>query len=824
MKKTKDIIKFIKEMKKKHNYHWEKEGIALIQKIGQKNYEKEELKNILSILLITEEMPNNFISNYWLNCSGTLDLMNENKGQYKKLVKAFNIMIKRKHPFYLYMERKMSVDLNRSFNKKIKPTEENIRQLRDILYAFTVRDVSLNYCQGFNTLVAYFLQMTNFKEEESFYLFLKIMENILPYDYYLHGVGIEAELNILNILLEKFEPDLLKHLNSIEGGMTLYSIFTRFVTSLMIFEVDRNITNFLFNCFFGFSLLEDKNEAFFYFYKISLAIFKSLKQSLMKCKNMEQVDKVIKIEKDVKKEVIQSIIYYTLFDDSSNKFDLKFAKKIRKEEINKMLKIKKSKFNYKNEKNIECDINYPICVEEWDVSSDIDLSVFYEKINQQKDDKINTINNDEDDEQILKDIICERRRHYCRVKSIKKKYNYHWEKEGKEVTQKISQKNFENKEELKNIISVLLLTENVPQNLIADFWLTCSGALELINGNNNQYKKLLKAFNFMVKNNHPFYIYMEKKMSVDLKRSFNHKDANPTEENINQLKNILSAFTVRNVSINYCQGLNTIVAYLLVMTNFKEEESYYLFQILMENILPYDYYLFGIGVEAELNIFTLLLEKYEPDLVNHLNNTQSFLVLFSSISQCITSLLIFKMNRNISNFVFNCFYGLLLLKEKEDIFFYFYKIILALIKSFKKEIMTNYDMHKINKILNFENEISKEKLEDIIYFTLFDDDKNNFDINYVKKIRKEEVDKILKKTKAKFNFKYDSNVECNISYPICVEDYNILPSIDLNVIHKNMNDQNEGDNNIINNEEDEEQNLKNIVIERRKHLCQKENQ
>ena len=224
----------------------------------------------------------------------------------------------------------------------------------------------------------------------------------------MHGVGIEAELNILNILLEKFEPDLLKHLNSIEGGMILYSIFTRFVTSLMIFEVDRNITNFLFNCFFGFSLLEDKNEAFFYFYKISLAIFKSLKQSLMKCKNMEQVDKVIKIEKVVKKDVILSIFYYTLFDDSSNKFDLKYAKKIRKEEINKMLKIKKSKFNYKNEKNIECDINYPICVEELDVSSDIELSVFYEKINQQKDDKINIINNDEDDEQILKDIICER--------------------------------------------------------------------------------------------------------------------------------------------------------------------------------------------------------------------------------------------------------------------------------------------------------------------------------------------------------------------------------------------------------------------------------
>ena len=822
MKKTKEITKFIKEIKKKYNYHWEKEGTELIQKISQKNFKKEELKNILSILLITEDMPNNFISNYWLNCSGALDLMNKNKGQYKKLVKAFNIMIKRKHPFYLYMERKMSVDLNRSFNQKNKPSEENIRQLRDILYAFTVRDVSLNYCQGFNTLVAYFLQMTNFKEEESYYLLLKIMENILPYDYYLHGVGIEAEINILNILLEKFEPDLNKHLASIEGGMILYSIFTRFVTSLMIFEIDRNITNFLFNCFFGFALLEDKDEAFFYFYKICLAIFKSLKQSLMKCKNMDQVDKVIKIKKEVNKEVIQSIIYYTLFDDSNNKFDLKFAKKIRKEEVNKVLKTKKSKFNYKNEDNIECDINYPICVEEWDISSNIELSVYYEKINQQKDNEINAINDEEDDEQILKDIIVERRRHYCRIKSIKKKYGYHWEKEGKEVLQKINQKNFENKEELKNIISVLLLAENIPQNLIVDFWLSCSGALELIN-ENNQYKKLLKAFNIMVKNKHPFYMYMEKKMSVDLKRSFNHKGVNPTEENINQLKNILSAFTVRNVSINYCQGLNTIVAYLLIMTNFKEEESFYLFQILMESILPHDYYLFGIGVEAELNIFTLLLEKYEPDLVKHLNNTQSFIVLFSTISQCITSLLVFKMNRTITNFVFNCFYGLLLLKEKEDIFFYFYKIILALIKSFKKELMLNYDMHKINKILNFENEISKEKLEDIIYFTLFDDDKNNFDINYAKKIRKEEVDKVLKNKKVKFNFKNENNVECNISYPICVEDYNILPTIELNVIYKNMNEQNESDNKI-SNEEDEEQILKNIVIERRKHLCQKENQ
>ena len=109
----------------------------------------------------------------------------ENNNYYNYLVKAFNIMIKRKHPFYLYLEKKISLDLERSFNyEKYKITEENINQLKNILYAFSVRNVSINYCQGLNTIVVYLLETTNFKEEESFYLFIKLLEYILQYDYY----------------------------------------------------------------------------------------------------------------------------------------------------------------------------------------------------------------------------------------------------------------------------------------------------------------------------------------------------------------------------------------------------------------------------------------------------------------------------------------------------------------------------------------------------------------------------------------------------------------------------------------------------------------
>ena len=113
----------------------------------------------------------------------------------------------------------------------------------------------------------------------------------------------------------------------------------------------------------------------------------------------------------------------------------------------------------------------------------------------------------------------------------------------------------------------------------------------------------------MEKKNHYFYKYLTMKLSHDLYRS----NLNGEEE-INKLKNILNAFISRNLSINYCQGLNLICAYLLQMTDFNEEESFFLFVKLMEDILPYDYFYFGIGIDAELSLMKILLEKYDNEL------------------------------------------------------------------------------------------------------------------------------------------------------------------------------------------------------------------
>ena len=441
------------------------------------------------------------------------------------------------------------------------------------------------------------------------------------------------------------------------------------------------------------------------------------------------------------------------------------------------------------------------------------------------DNNINNINDEEDDERILKDIIVERRKHYCYILNIKRKYAYHWEKEGQELIQKINEKDI-NKEELKKTLSILLLVEdNIPHDIILNFWLSCSGAGDRMNKNKGQYQKLVKAFNILIKNKHPFYLHVKSKIDKDLYRSFNHKKTNITEENIRQLRDILYAFTIRNSSINYCQGLNGIVAYILLMTNFKEEESFYLFLTLMENILPYDYYLFAIGVEGELNILIKFLEFYQPDLIKYILSIKDCdLIIKSNLSKLITSLLLDQTDRNISNILFNCYFGFTLLENKDDLYFYFYKIILSIFKILKNDLMKCKTMKEVNEILKLEKEEKKENIQKIIYYNLFDNCKNNYDINYAKKLREEEIKKIINNKTFKFHFKNEENIKCNIIYPLCIEEWDNSIPIEYNIINENGYDKNNNNDNSninnINDEEDDEKILKDIIVERRKHFCQ----
>lgn len=82
------------------------------------------------------------------------------------------------------------------------------------------------------------------------------------------------------------------------------------------------------------------------------------------------------------------------------------------------------------------------------------------------------------------------------------------------------------------------------------------------------------------------------------------------------MRNVLTTYVKRNPTVGYCQGMNFIVGRLLKFMN--EEEAFWTMTMILETILPLDYYSNMIGVLIDQKVFFELLKKKLPDVVEHL--------------------------------------------------------------------------------------------------------------------------------------------------------------------------------------------------------------
>ena len=98
-------------------------------------------------------------------------------------------------------------------------------------------------------------------------------------------------------------------------------------------------------------------------------------------------------------------------------------------------------------------------------------------------------------------------------------------------------------------------------NTYFQLWLIASGAKKQILSNKNYYKDL--------QDNYPKYIPSpyQTQIECDLNRTFPTEPFFQKEENINKLRNILLAYSHRNISVGYCQGFNFIAGRLLQKYN-----------------------------------------------------------------------------------------------------------------------------------------------------------------------------------------------------------------------------------------------------------------
>ena len=441
------IEKEISKYNNNYKYTWDKDGRKILSD-ENKAYITEEERKILKILLI-QELPNDLHKNLWLLCSGARALQKEKKDIYPKLLKYYTKLENKNHYLYKYLTKKLSHDLHRSDIK-----EEEVNKLKNILNAFIIRNLSINYCQGLNLIVAYLLKNTDYKEEESFFLFIKLMEDILPFDYYYFAMGIEAEISLIRILIEKYDNELYNHLDELNSFCFLESKLSMWIISLMQFNTDIRITNFFFDLIFFFCA--NKNNFISYLYKMIFSIISILRSDLLNCQLAQEVNKVIEnfSKNPISEENFQKIIYYNLISKDSNKFSNKFIFELRQKEIKKVAELKKLNYNFEeNIEEIKCNKLFPLCVKEnkekpiedfvvYKPNSGLSIYIiedyFYEKgedkeknknednkmiNNNEKQNGINLENkieeepeNKEDDDEYMNNLVIERRKHVCEIK------------------------------------------------------------------------------------------------------------------------------------------------------------------------------------------------------------------------------------------------------------------------------------------------------------------------------------------------------------------------------------------------------------------------
>ncbi|XP_072118451.1 growth hormone-regulated TBC protein 1-A [Mobula birostris] len=149
------------------------------------------------------------------------------------------------------------------------------------------------------------------------------------------------------------------------------------------------------------------------------------------------------------------------------------------------------------------------------------------------------------------------------------------------------------------------IRKGIPSEYRSLIWMTVSGAQEQMERNPVYYKKMLET------EEDPKLI---ESIRTDINRTFPdnvqfRKTANPCLQQ--PLFNVLLAYGNHNKAIGYCQGMNFIAGYLLIVTK-DEEKSFWLLDSLIKKIVPGFYSPTMIGLKTDQEVLAHLVRMKVP--------------------------------------------------------------------------------------------------------------------------------------------------------------------------------------------------------------------
>ena len=126
----------------------------------------------------------------------------------------------------------IDLDLRRTFPNEDQVMDDKFQQsLRNILVCYSLRNTSVGYCQGMNFIASRLLLIMG-NEEQTFWLFLQIMETMVSLIYYADLTGIIIETTLIETLLPIYLPQLHDFLEKNNFNLTISNFIHKWMVCI----------------------------------------------------------------------------------------------------------------------------------------------------------------------------------------------------------------------------------------------------------------------------------------------------------------------------------------------------------------------------------------------------------------------------------------------------------------------------------------------------------------------------------------------------------------------------------------------------------------
>ena len=296
-------------------------------------------------------VPGEFRPQFWFYASGAAREKKNNKGYYQNILNNYPDNIPSN------WENIIDADIPRTFPDEKNLNEDDPKKLKNILLAYSRRNPKIGYCQGFNYFAARLLFIFE-NEENTFWVFTQILENILPNDYFSELNGMMVDCLVVSNLFNKIQ-EVKDHIINLNADICLKNLFYKWFDSL--YAEGCSFLNFY---VIWDAMMLDGNIVLF---RAALAILEELKDKILKFNDFNELNEFF--EEKIKDENFNSEKFMIKLLDSNyfgfNMNDIwELREKCYKDVYESIKRTKEVEAKSKENKEKEiCDIEWPFCVE-----------------------------------------------------------------------------------------------------------------------------------------------------------------------------------------------------------------------------------------------------------------------------------------------------------------------------------------------------------------------------------------------------------------------------------------------------------------------------